>query len=56
VIHSPPPQAVREAFGVTGEPLPLSGGQQTVWRVGEAVLNLGLASVCRSCYKKMYRG
>ncbi|MDT0260851.1 TIGR02569 family protein [Jatrophihabitans lederbergiae] len=38
MIHSPPPQAVREAFGVTGEPLPLSGGQQTVWRVGEAVL------------------
>lgn len=27
-----------QAFGVAGRPLPLDGGQQTVWRVGEAVL------------------
>lgn len=37
-MNTPPPLAVLQAFGVAGRPLPLYGGQQTVWRVGEAVL------------------
>lgn len=38
VLNVPPPPVVLEAFGATGKPLPLAGGQQTVWRVGDAVL------------------
>ncbi|MFB9991781.1 TIGR02569 family protein [Deinococcus oregonensis] len=34
----PPPRGVLEAFGLSGRPEPLAGGQATVWRVGEAVL------------------
>lgn len=37
-LNVPPPPVVLEAFGATGQPLPLAGGQQTVWRVGDAVL------------------
>ncbi|MGH3499309.1 MAG: hypothetical protein ACRDQA_00170, partial [Nocardioidaceae bacterium] len=32
-----PPQHVRQAYGVAGEPSPLPGGQGTSWRVGQAV-------------------
>ncbi len=34
----PPPEAVLRAFGVTGPPAPLPGGQRTSWRAGDLVL------------------
>ncbi|THF68771.1 TIGR02569 family protein [Deinococcus sp. Arct2-2] len=37
-MNPPPPVSVLEAFGLSGRPEPLAGGQTTVWRVGEAVL------------------
>ncbi|UQN04952.1 hypothetical protein [Deinococcus sp. QL22] len=37
-MNPPPPVSVLEAFGLSGTPEPLAGGQATVWRVGEAVL------------------
>jgi uncharacterized protein (TIGR02569 family) len=33
-----PPSSVLTAFGVSGSPVPLEGGQASSWRVGEAVL------------------
>lgn len=33
-----PPSQVLDAFGLTGPLVPLSGGQRTTWRVGDAVL------------------
>jgi uncharacterized protein (TIGR02569 family) len=35
---NPPPRRVLEAYGAVGEPLPLSGGQQRAWRVGDLAL------------------
>jgi uncharacterized protein (TIGR02569 family) len=34
----PPPRRVLEAYGAVAEPLPLSGGQQRAWRVGDLAL------------------
>ena len=33
-----PPAAVLDAFGVTGEPCLLEGGQGRTWRVGDLVV------------------
>lgn len=35
---APPPCTVLSAFGLHGPPVPLSGGQGTAWRAGDAVL------------------
>jgi uncharacterized protein (TIGR02569 family) len=38
VVSTPPPAHVTTAFGATGDPQRLSGGQGTSWRLGEIVL------------------
>ena len=38
MVPSPPPPAVVEAFGATGQPSPLAGGQGISWRAGDVVL------------------
>jgi uncharacterized protein (TIGR02569 family) len=38
MAHEPPPVSVLTAFGVSGTPIPLEGGQRSSWRVGPAVL------------------
>src|SRR5436853_1295969 len=38
MAKSPPPSSVLEAFGVSGSPVPLKGGQGSSWRVGDSVI------------------
>ena len=38
MLEGCPDPVVAAAFGLRGEPLPLSGGQRTAWRFGDAVL------------------
>src|SRR5438067_2703508 len=38
MTRTPPPSFVLKAFGVSGSPVPLEGGQGSSWRVGDAVI------------------
>ncbi|UVY83965.1 TIGR02569 family protein [Brachybacterium sp. NBEC-018] len=40
--ESPPPPDVLRAFGLAGDPTPLTGGQAGAWRVGGTVLKQGV--------------